>query len=308
MDITKFDLKTYSIEEYIRACIFFVEFTIENALARGKVENWNDIIDMGGRGLRNIPLNGLRSLANTIQSLYKCRLAHCIILNPPSTIYYIWTLAKYFVDPVIQSKVVIESSSTSELLNKIYDPCQLEAKFGGTAPNATKFWPPIFPKVPKLVKTQSKSFEEVKWNYSRLDLNVIDKHLESRIKNFEINQYTPITSSQEPLIPQQKLLKSFESNQNEFHIKEDPGKPGEDYFSNIEVQEFIENNVYNKNLRQYLQESQSDYCNINDLDKDPPKPEKDLPDQEVGAVQIITEFNPERNIGCGCYDSACLIF
>ena len=145
LDVTKFDFKRYHIDEYIEATIFLTMFVIEKLLIKGKVENWLNFTNMDHQGISQLPIKAIMKMTQVAQKVFKCRLAQSFVLNPPSSIYYIWTCCKPFIDKATQAKVHIEKNLLSPEMFNIIDPSQVEQKYGGTAVNAEKYWPPFFP-------------------------------------------------------------------------------------------------------------------------------------------------------------------
>lgn len=145
LNATKLDVKKYSVEEYIEATIFLMQFAIENVLVNGKAENWLNIIEMGKMGMRELPFKSIVRMSQVLQHVYKCRLFQSYFINPPSSIYYLWKLFRPFLDKVTQTKVcIVKDGVPPELLN-LFHPDQLERRYGGTAENVTQYWPPVFP-------------------------------------------------------------------------------------------------------------------------------------------------------------------
>ena len=179
LDTTKLDLKIHRIEEYIEASIFFMHFIIEYMLIPGKVENWVNVIDMGKQGLRELPLKAILKFVGVSQKIYKCRLGYSFVLNPPSSIYYIWTCAKPFIDKATQSKVIIENKGYSELMLGLFEPGQVEERFGGTAPNLTVFWPPVFP-------PSQRDLQEIEKNDEMEKERIQKKHSKKKKKKISI--------------------------------------------------------------------------------------------------------------------------
>lgn len=140
-------MRNHSVQDYMDLTTFTMQFVIEHMLIPGKVENWINIVEMGKLGIRDIPFKPMIKLLGTLQKIYKCRLAHSFVLNPPSSIYYMWTCVKPFIDKATQEKVVFENKGYSETLLSMCDLDQIEKRFGGKAPNATTFWPPNFPDI-----------------------------------------------------------------------------------------------------------------------------------------------------------------
>lgn len=214
MDVTKVNVKKFTVEEYVEATVFLTEFVIKYMLIPGKVEGWVNIVEMGNWGLSELPLKSLMKISSNLQDVYKCRLANSFIINPPSSIYYIWGLFRPFLDKVTQTKIIIIKEGVSKQMLDIYEPEQLEKRFGGTSDNLITFWPPVFPNspiefeskdnvsdekiraIPKLKekakkwkkkddyeKTKQKNDEKLEENY--LDENIIDvdSELKEQIDN-----------------------------------------------------------------------------------------------------------------------------
>ena len=114
-------------------------------LIPGKVENWVSLVEMNKQGLTDLPIKPLMKYSAVLQDFYKCRLAHSFIINPPSSIYFIWRVCSPFIDKVTQSKIIIVKEGISKEMMNLYDKSQLEKRFGGTSENNTNFWPPVFP-------------------------------------------------------------------------------------------------------------------------------------------------------------------
>ncbi|OMJ94161.1 hypothetical protein SteCoe_2641 [Stentor coeruleus] len=147
LDIPKINMKKYSVQDYMDLTIFTMQFVIEHMLLPGKVENWVNIVEMGRLGIKDIPFKPMVKLLGTLQKIFKCRLAHSFVLNPPGSIYYMWTCVKRFIDKATQDKVVFENKGYSETMLNICDLDQIEKRFGGKAQNTTVYWPPNFPDI-----------------------------------------------------------------------------------------------------------------------------------------------------------------
>jgi CRAL/TRIO domain len=129
----------------LQAACFLLEFVANNILTPGKVENWMCISDLGYKGLTDLPLNTMRKITQVLQDIFKCRLAYSAIINPPKTLYFIWSLLKPFLDPVTIDKISLTKDSIPRTLLQFFDPYQVEERYGGKAPNLEIFWPPVFP-------------------------------------------------------------------------------------------------------------------------------------------------------------------
>lgn len=216
---------------YINTTVFLMQFVMENLVIPGKVENWVNIVEMNHQGITDLPLKSLMKLVGVLQDLYKCRLAHSFIMNPPSSIYYIWKLFSPFIDRVTQSKIIIVKEGVSEEMMKIYEKSQLEKKFGGTSENITEYWPPVFPaethridsdfKESKIKKTVMKSKEVSECESLKEDSIISEaksRHSEQEILH---EDYDNLNSN---LHMQQEEFEESEKEQNdvELEIKLEP--------------------------------------------------------------------------------------
>ena len=66
-------------------------------------------------------------------------------VNATEAIYILWKIVQAFLEEYIKKKISIHKENTCESLQKLFHPSQIEQRFGGTAPNVTKFWPPMIP-------------------------------------------------------------------------------------------------------------------------------------------------------------------
>lgn len=240
MDCTRVDIKTFSIEQYIEATVFLMEFAIKYMMIPGKVENWVSLVEMNRQGLTELPLKSLMKLSAVLQDVYKCRLAHSFIMNPPSSIYYMWRVFSPFIDKVTQTKIIIVKEGVSQEMMDLYDKCQLEKKFGGTSENLTEFWPPVFPteihkqevniieKKKKKKKTVMKSKEESECKSSNEDSIISQaksRHSEQESLHEEFEVFTSnlgLDNQQEELEESQEEPKHVELEiKSEYEINDD---------------------------------------------------------------------------------------
>lgn len=145
MDIAKINVKSHSIEEYIEAAVFLMNYLKEYLLVPGKVENWIDITDMGKLSIRRFPLKSVVKIMETLEKLSRCRIGQSLVLNTPKSMRFLWDCTRPFLDKHNREKVIFQSENTQVLLD-FFHPDQVEEKFGGNAPNLVTFWPPCFPK------------------------------------------------------------------------------------------------------------------------------------------------------------------
>ena len=153
VDFTKFDFKKvffiqHPVQEYVYVIAYFLEYILEFMSLPGKIENWVVISDMGHKSLGPSSISSLKQVMKVLTDNYRCRLGVNYILNPPKTVYFIWSCLKPFMDEVLIDKIkIINNSFAPELLLNC-NPYQIEQKFGGKAPNHTLYWPPYVPDAP----------------------------------------------------------------------------------------------------------------------------------------------------------------
>ena len=114
----------------------------------GQVENWVVISDFEKNGFGDLSLGSIKQVMSVLTDNYRCRLGVNYVVNPAKSVYYIWTCVKPFLDDVLIDKVkLLNGSVPTELFTHI-NPFQVEEKYGGKAPNLTRYWPPHVPNAP----------------------------------------------------------------------------------------------------------------------------------------------------------------
>ena len=79
----------------------------------------------------------------------------------------LWKLCRPFFSETTLEKTFIEQENICQQLVDIFHPSQLEERYGGSAPNMKKFWPPTFPQSgeyghdPELIMSQEE-YEKMK--------------------------------------------------------------------------------------------------------------------------------------------------
>ena len=130
----------YLHDEFERAIVYFMEYTINNLLIPGQVENWNTIVDLDGVSVVGMPAD-FKKLITTIQSNYRCRLFVMYILNLSFFLRTIWGVVRLMIDPITQKKIQIVQPGAKEMFQFIH-PSQIEQRFGGKAKNMESYYFP----------------------------------------------------------------------------------------------------------------------------------------------------------------------
>ena len=148
MSYPKFNFKQYTIDDYFPLVRYLLDLVIEKMMIPGQVENWVSITDMGKMGLTDLPIGQIKRIIEVLQDNYKCRLGFNVIVNAPTTVNLLWTVVKKFMDKEVVEKMAITGKSTDPLIQRHFNPLQVEEKYGGAVANAVSYWPPIFPNGP----------------------------------------------------------------------------------------------------------------------------------------------------------------
>lgn len=177
--------------EYIQFIAFFLEYIKDNMLLPGRVENWVLITDMGHQGLGPSSLSKLKEVMKVLTDNYRCRLGVNYILNPPKTVYFIWSCIKPFMDEVLIEKMKIINNSFSPELLTHCNPYQIEVRYGGKAPNLEVHWPPYVPDAPFHLESsmsfREKSSRNIIININRVEpseISLADTKLTQSMKMF----------------------------------------------------------------------------------------------------------------------------
>ena len=75
-----------------------------------------------------------------MQNNFRGRLYRAYVLNAPWSFSAAWTVVKAFMEESTASKVAISTESSDPAMKSHIHPGQLEAKYGGTAPDLLEFW------------------------------------------------------------------------------------------------------------------------------------------------------------------------
>lgn len=170
---------------------FLLEYVVEHMLLPGQIENWVVLTDLGKNGIGNMSVSSLKQVLKMLQSNYKCRLAINYIVNPPKSIWVLWSCIKPFLDDVTIDKIKIANSSYSQEMLSFFNPSQVEEKYGGKAPNLEHYWPPTVPSDQFACKDKSVLFSTKDSYYtynpqepnSEEELEIIEKHEKKKKKN-----------------------------------------------------------------------------------------------------------------------------
>lgn len=122
-------------ERTTRLAVFLLEYMIRYGMCPGRVENWGVIVDLDNAGAHGVPpVSTINSLVTTLQGIYRYRMVWTKIVNAPWWFTGIWTGIKRVVPGESVKKVEILGSNMANLA-ALFEPAQLEQRYGGGAPN-----------------------------------------------------------------------------------------------------------------------------------------------------------------------------
>lgn len=132
-------------EEIIKWCIFIIEYIKENLFLPGQIENYVVIIDVNKMGITEIPKAALGKVIDWLSKGYRYRTKRMFVLNTTFSLRIGWKVMESFMAEHTKKKMSLSDTNTTKDLELMFDSSQLEEKYGGSASNCTKFWPPWMP-------------------------------------------------------------------------------------------------------------------------------------------------------------------
>jgi hypothetical protein len=148
VNLGRFDLKRLPIEEYCHLICFTLDYVLTNMMLPGQVENWIVITDLCNMGITQIPKSEFKIICKVLQDNFRCRMLTNYVLNSPRMVDWGWKVVKNFINAHTVNKIRIRRGIPTDEMRTHIAPGQLEAKYGGTAPDASVFWPPTVPEGP----------------------------------------------------------------------------------------------------------------------------------------------------------------
>lgn len=148
LNVERMNLREHPVGEYRALICFLLEFTSKTMMIPGQVENWVVITDLCRTSLFDLPISELKSLIKLLQDNFRCRMTVNYIVNAPTSITFAWRIIKVAIEEHTLRKIKIMKTAHAPELRSHFAPHQYEEKYGGTAPNATLFWPPVMPSGP----------------------------------------------------------------------------------------------------------------------------------------------------------------
>lgn len=137
-----------TIDDYVTLFCFFLEFLISELTIPGKVENFVLITDLQNLSKKTTVKLYLQRLYRVFQEHYRYRLVKNYIVNASQSFIFFSKFYHPYMNSETSEITKIITRNGRELLETHCALHQFEEKFGGTAPNAISYWPPVLPPGP----------------------------------------------------------------------------------------------------------------------------------------------------------------
>ena len=138
-------LDYFSNSDIVNVCLFVCQFAVNNLLIPGQIENWIILVDFDGVGLSDV--GNFRKILSSL-SKQRGRVYKNYFLNLGGFVKFSVNTAISMFSSVSKKTTTINSDELNKL-QEFISPENIEAKFGGTAPNVTpgsnNLFPPIMP-------------------------------------------------------------------------------------------------------------------------------------------------------------------
>lgn len=155
LNVAKLDLVKNNVYDYCNLLCFLLEFAIQKLMLPGQVENWVVITDLNNQGLSDLPIRSLGSIIKILQDNFRCRMIVNYVVNAPSSIYFMWSIIKKFVEEHTIKKIRIMKEGVPTEMSTHFAKSQYEKKYGGTSPDLEVYWPPCFPPGPYSIEGEN---------------------------------------------------------------------------------------------------------------------------------------------------------
>ncbi|XP_953521.1 phosphoinositide binding protein (SEC14 homologue), putative [Theileria annulata] len=154
-----FKLQHLSMEKLVKVVVFCFEFFLRYLHVGGKCENYNVLIDCDNKGFVQLPVQMIIQLTEIMNSKYRGRLNSIFLINSPNLINMIMKSLKGVLPDRILKKIIVLRENSSETLLSLYNPNQLQKRFGGSLPDLTKDYYP-FQFFPDPINTGINNFDK----------------------------------------------------------------------------------------------------------------------------------------------------
>jgi hypothetical protein len=139
--------KKYTYNDFILSVIYLIDYTIQNILIPGQIEQWITIADLRNFSILTMP-SDLRKLFYVLQFHYRARLHVIYVVGMNPVLNALWSIVRNLIDSHTNKKIRFIKNNNKDEMFEFINREQLEEKYGGFAPNVSEefgFFPPIMP-------------------------------------------------------------------------------------------------------------------------------------------------------------------
>lgn len=120
--------------------IYVLDYAKRNLFIPGQIENWLSIMDCSKLSVGAFPRKRMQPTIHALQNNFRARQFHIFSLNVGAGIRFLYALASPFLEKAVKKKLTMYGGMKCKKLMELFNPCQLEQRFGGTAPNVENSW------------------------------------------------------------------------------------------------------------------------------------------------------------------------
>ena len=144
MDFTQIDLSKYELDDYYCAINAVISVVRQHCFVKGVIETYLFVIDTGEQVL-GLPIDAIGNIIKKLAVVYSMFLGEMLVLNASYLVRGSYWAAKPFIHEDTRKKITLLGKSQMKDIYKLVDPSQLPAKYEGSNPNPTCYWPPLVP-------------------------------------------------------------------------------------------------------------------------------------------------------------------
>lgn len=186
---------------------------------KGQNERWFVICNINKFPIKELPVMFFKDCAAEICNNFIELNSTTVVVNLSWVQNMIAKLLQSFLDPHIAARQVFSDVADDVNIKKYVYPSQLETTYGGTAPVATKFWPPIMP--PMVEEQEDMSHNPDAILLSRQEyIPFVKKHPKMRVMPPQMRQDLPELESKKQKVT--KILPDIRKDLPVEKIKPEP--------------------------------------------------------------------------------------
>ena len=145
IDVKKFidmDMDIPELEDNLK---FIFNWVVEQLFSLGRVEQFFVIVDLEGVGVLDIPIKKLKPFVAILSHSFKGQMYRSVSCGTSSLMRGIFNIVSLWLSEFEQESMILcpPGECKDELL-KYMSLDKIEERFGGTKPNVSKYFPPVF--------------------------------------------------------------------------------------------------------------------------------------------------------------------